>query len=235
MSLSPGDTPGEAPDPGWVLPGHRLSPEARRAFAERACPERRSPRARRRRTPTYGLAVIEALRTIWEAAGYPWSVRLKALLPLWLPRARRRLPLSPAPSSVNSSPSAPARSIAAWRPTSGSSKSWRVVDFVCPSFGGCTPRAATGNLRKVLERSLVVRWRSRNRPHPCPGRSEATTMFQNPHVRFRKHAGGAGLPVPELRRWAGIGGTRTAPRGRSARHTGRFEEETDRQSAGPGL
>ena len=54
------------------------------------------PRARRRRTPTYGLAVIEALRTIWEAAGYPWSVRLKALLPLWLPRARRRLHLSPA-------------------------------------------------------------------------------------------------------------------------------------------
>src|SRR3989442_1946693 len=53
-------------------------------------------RARRRRLPTYGLAVIEALRTIWEAAGYPWSVRLKALLPLWLPRARRRLHLSPA-------------------------------------------------------------------------------------------------------------------------------------------
>jgi len=52
------------------------------------------PRARRRRPPTYGLAVIAALRTIWEAAGYPWSVRLKALLPLWLPRARRRLHLS---------------------------------------------------------------------------------------------------------------------------------------------
>ena len=52
------------------------------------------PRPRRRRTPTYGLAVIEALRMIWEAAGYPWSVRLKALLPLWLPRARRRLQLS---------------------------------------------------------------------------------------------------------------------------------------------
>src|SRR2546422_6524685 len=54
------------------------------------------PRARRRRPPTYGLAVIEALRTIWAAAGYPWSVRLKALLPLWLPQARRRLQLSPA-------------------------------------------------------------------------------------------------------------------------------------------
>ena len=49
-----------------------------------------------RRTLTYSPAVIEALRTIWEAAGYPWSLRLKALLPLWLPWARRRLRLRPA-------------------------------------------------------------------------------------------------------------------------------------------
>src|SRR5512134_1489412 len=56
-------------------------------------PER--PR-RRRRPATYGLAVIQALTAIWEAAGYPWSVRLKALLPLWLPWARRRLALRPA-------------------------------------------------------------------------------------------------------------------------------------------
>jgi hypothetical protein len=54
-------------------------------------PER--PR-RRRRPATYGLAVIQALTAIWEAAGYPWSVRLKALIPLWLPWARRRLRLS---------------------------------------------------------------------------------------------------------------------------------------------
>ena len=49
---------------------------------------------RRRRPATYSPAVIQALTTIWEAAGYPWSVRLKALLPLWLPWARRRLRLS---------------------------------------------------------------------------------------------------------------------------------------------
>src|SRR5712691_4403488 len=49
-----------------------------------------------RRPPTYSPAVIEALRAIWEAAGYPWSLRLKALLPLWLPWARRRLRLRPA-------------------------------------------------------------------------------------------------------------------------------------------
>jgi hypothetical protein len=38
--------------------------------------------------------MIQALTAIWEAAGSPWSVRLKALLPLWLPWARRRGHLS---------------------------------------------------------------------------------------------------------------------------------------------
>ena len=56
-------------------------------------PGRARPR-RRRRAATYGVPVIQALTAIWEAAGYPWSVRLKALLPLWLPWARRRLRLS---------------------------------------------------------------------------------------------------------------------------------------------
>src|SRR3989441_13349980 len=46
-----------------------------------------------RRPVKYAPPVIEALRQIWVAAGYPWSVRLKALLPLWLPWARRRLRL----------------------------------------------------------------------------------------------------------------------------------------------
>ena len=44
----------------------------------------------------YGPEVVAALQTIWTAAGYPWSVRLKALLPLWLPWARKRLRLTPA-------------------------------------------------------------------------------------------------------------------------------------------
>ena len=58
-----------------------------------------TPRAQlrpRRRAATYSPALIEALAAIWEAAGYPWSVRLKALLPLWLPRARQRLRLTAA-------------------------------------------------------------------------------------------------------------------------------------------
>jgi hypothetical protein len=46
-----------------------------------------------RRPVKYAPPVIEALRQIWVAAGYPWSVRLKALLPLWRPWARRRLRL----------------------------------------------------------------------------------------------------------------------------------------------
>lgn len=45
-------------------------------------------RSKRRRGVTYSQASIEALAWIWQAAGYPWSQRLKALLPLWLPWAR---------------------------------------------------------------------------------------------------------------------------------------------------
>src|SRR5262245_11892507 len=55
----------------------------------------RTPRPRRRR-PTYGAHTVKALRAIWEAANYPWSLRLKALLPLWLPWARHRLGLTSA-------------------------------------------------------------------------------------------------------------------------------------------
>ena len=45
---------------------------------------------RRGRRVKYGPEVVAALRAIWTAAGYPWSVRLKALLPAWVPWARRR-------------------------------------------------------------------------------------------------------------------------------------------------
>ena len=54
------------------------------------------PRRRRRGRPRrYGPTVVTALRAVWRAAGYPWSVRLQALLPLWIPRVRTRLPLTP--------------------------------------------------------------------------------------------------------------------------------------------
>jgi hypothetical protein len=35
------------------------------------------------------------LRIVWEAANYPWSVRLKAVLPRWLPWLKKRLLISP--------------------------------------------------------------------------------------------------------------------------------------------
>jgi hypothetical protein len=58
----------------------------------------RPARARRRRRGgppvQYGPDVVAVLRAIWTAAGYPWSVRLKALLPLWLPWARRHVRLT---------------------------------------------------------------------------------------------------------------------------------------------
>lgn len=53
------------------------------------------PRPRRRRAPTYGARTIASLAAIWEAAGYPWSARLKALLPLWLPWATQRFAITP--------------------------------------------------------------------------------------------------------------------------------------------
>jgi hypothetical protein len=46
-----------------------------------------SPPRRRQRRAT-GPQVISVLAAIWQAAGYPWSVRLKALLPVWMPWAR---------------------------------------------------------------------------------------------------------------------------------------------------
>ena len=65
-----------------------------RAWRRPAVQRARGPR--RGRPTRYDAAVVRALRAVWEAAGYPWSRRLQALLPTWLPWARRRLALSPA-------------------------------------------------------------------------------------------------------------------------------------------
>src|SRR5437763_12956519 len=56
----------------------------------------RPPCPRRPRTPTYSTQVISVLGAVWEAAGYPCGVRLKALLPLWMPWTRKRFRLAPA-------------------------------------------------------------------------------------------------------------------------------------------
>src|SRR5215475_8411820 len=57
-------------------------------------PPEPKPRRRRGHPPRYGPQVLRVLSKVWEAAGYPWSVRLKALLPLWLPWVRQRLKVS---------------------------------------------------------------------------------------------------------------------------------------------
>jgi hypothetical protein len=51
----------------------------------------RRPRGRKTQ---YGKQVISILTAVWGAAGYPWSVRLKALLPSWMPWIRKRYRLS---------------------------------------------------------------------------------------------------------------------------------------------
>jgi hypothetical protein len=57
-------------------------------------PQKPETTTRQGRRPTYGAKVIVSLTVIWEAAGYPCSARLKALLSLWLPWASKRLAIS---------------------------------------------------------------------------------------------------------------------------------------------
>src|SRR5271169_77451 len=52
-------------------------------------PEKRR-KERRRRGVSYGSEMLAILTAVWEAAGYPWSVRLQALLPAWMPWIRKR-------------------------------------------------------------------------------------------------------------------------------------------------
>jgi len=58
-------------------------------------PRPTSPRGPRGRPSPYTPQLVTILTKIWEAAGYPWSVRLKALLPLWLPWAKQHMTLPP--------------------------------------------------------------------------------------------------------------------------------------------
>ncbi len=58
-------------------------------------PGPRPIRVRRPKQATYGPQVISVLKAVWEAADYPWSVRLKALLPIWMPWIRQQFRLTP--------------------------------------------------------------------------------------------------------------------------------------------
>jgi len=50
--------------------------------------EKQTGKRRRRRGKTYSSHTVSILQAVWEAADYPWSVRLKALLPEWMPWIR---------------------------------------------------------------------------------------------------------------------------------------------------
>lgn len=56
------------------------------------------PHVRRRvgRRWRYGVGTLKVLEAIWEAADFPWSVRLKAMIPLWLPHLRKLFEVTPA-------------------------------------------------------------------------------------------------------------------------------------------
>ena len=49
---------------------------------------------RRKRALSYGPRTLAVLTAVWKAAGYPWSVRLKAILPTWMPWIRQRFQMS---------------------------------------------------------------------------------------------------------------------------------------------
>ena len=88
-------------------------------------PERR-PRRRRPRRPTYPPKVISILTMVWEAAGYPWSVRLKALLPVWLPWVRKHL----LPTPRMEEPASPDQPHGRWIVVCGRRRSGRDVGFM---------------------------------------------------------------------------------------------------------
>ena len=60
----------------------------------RPLPKRKKKQRRKTRGTTYNAKVVGVLKAVWEAAGYPWSVRLKALLPLWIVWIRIRFALT---------------------------------------------------------------------------------------------------------------------------------------------
>jgi hypothetical protein len=53
-------------------------------------PGKREEARPRGRKAHYSREVVTVLTAVWEAAGYPWSVRLKAILPIWMPWIRQR-------------------------------------------------------------------------------------------------------------------------------------------------
>ncbi len=58
-------------------------------------PVKSSGSHRRRRGYVYGPQVLSILTAVWKVAGYPCSIRLKALLALWMPWIKRKFRIKP--------------------------------------------------------------------------------------------------------------------------------------------
>lgn len=84
----------EGGERGRLLDEFCLTTKYNRKYAIRLlngpAPDRKRVPGPRGRKPRYGKQAISILAAVWEAAGYPWSVRLKALLPSWMRWIRRR-------------------------------------------------------------------------------------------------------------------------------------------------
>ena len=79
---------------GGILDEFCLNTSYHRKYAIRLLngppPGKRKEARPRGRKPQYSPGVVSVLIGVWEAAGYPWSVRLKAILPNWMPWIRQR-------------------------------------------------------------------------------------------------------------------------------------------------
>jgi len=55
------------------------------------------PRAspKRKRTKKYDQQVFDVVERVWKAANYPWSLKLKEIIRLWLPWIKRRYRITP--------------------------------------------------------------------------------------------------------------------------------------------
>src|SRR5437016_1376766 len=73
-----------------ILLEHRIQPEICDSSCERTCCGEASGAAATKTTAALWPARAPSWPRIWEAAGYPWSVRLKALLPGWMPWIGKR-------------------------------------------------------------------------------------------------------------------------------------------------
>ncbi|MDK1022099.1 MAG: hypothetical protein QGD90_10730 [Candidatus Hydrogenedentes bacterium] len=92
---------------------HRASRALKRAMLDEFCrvcgynrkyairklngpPPEDKPRGKRRqRGRIYDARTMGIIQAVWEAAGYPWSARLKVILQVWMPWLRKRFHLTP--------------------------------------------------------------------------------------------------------------------------------------------